>query len=88
MPPTIRGHSVLISDFRAIPLFVSVIKKFDFDIFCGLNSLFVALLNNQDFQKLNFSHLKITLSGGMALMKSVADDWQKVQAVSLVRVTV
>jgi long-chain acyl-CoA synthetase len=67
---------------------VSVIKKFDFDIFCGLNSLFVALLNNQDFQKLNFSHLKITLSGGMALMKSVADDWQKVQAVSLVRVTV
>jgi len=43
-----------------------------------LNSLFVALLNNKDFQKLNFNHLKITLSGGMALMKSVADDWQKV----------
>lgn len=78
MLPAIRGHSVLIPDPRNIPLFVSVIKKFDFDIFCGLNSLFVALLNNQDFQKLNFTHLKITLSGGMALMKSVADDWRKV----------
>ena len=78
MFPAIRGHSVLIPDPRNIPLFVSAIKKFDFDIFCGLNSLFVALLNNQDFQKLNFNHLKITLSGGMALMKSVADDWQKV----------
>ena len=78
MLPAIRGHSVLIPDPRNIPLFVSAIKKFDFDIFCGLNSLFVALLNNQDFQKLNFTHLKITLSGGMALMKSVADDWQKV----------
>lgn len=78
MLPAIRGHSVLIPDPRNIPLFVSAIKKFDFDIFCGLNSLFVALLNNQDFQKLNFNHLKITLSGGMALMKSVADDWQKV----------
>ena len=78
MLPAIRGHSVLIPDPRIIPLFVSAIKEFDFDIFCGLNSLFVALLNNQDFQKLNFNHLKITLSGGMALMKSVADDWQKV----------
>ena len=78
MLPAIRGHSILIPDPRNIPLFVSAIKKFDFDIFCGLNSLFVALLNNQDFQKLNFTHLKITLSGGMALMKSVADDWQKV----------
>ena len=78
MLPAIRGHSVLIPDPRNIPLFVSAIKEFDFDIFCGLTSLFVALLNNQDFQKLNFNHLKITLSGGMALMKSVADDWQKV----------
>ena len=78
MLPAIRGHSVLIPDPRNIPLFVSAIKKFDFDIFCGLNSLFVALLNNKDFQKLNFNHLKITLSGGMALMKSVADDWHKV----------
>ena len=78
MLPAIRGHSVLIPDPRNIPLFVSAIKKFDFDIFCGLNSLFVALLNNKDFHKLNFNHLKITLSGGMALMKSVADDWQKV----------
>ena len=75
--PAIRGHSILIPDPRNIDLFVSAIKKFEFDIFCGLNSLFVALLANKEFQKLNFTKLKMTLSGGMALMKSVADDWQK-----------
>tara|TARA_B110000908_G_scaffold120964_1_gene141781 strand:+ start:1159 stop:2844 length:1686 start_codon:yes stop_codon:yes gene_type:complete len=77
MLPAIRGHSILIPDPRNIPLFVAAIKKIDFDIFCGLNSLFVAMLQNKDFQRLNFSKLKMTLSGGMALMKSVADDWQK-----------
>ena len=75
--PAIRGHVILIPDPRNIDLFVSAIKKFEFDIFCGLNSLFVALLANKEFQKLNFTKLKMTLSGGMALMKSVADDWQK-----------
>ena len=47
-------------------------------IVCGLNSLFVALLENKDFRRLGFDQLKMTLSGGMPLMKAVADRWQKV----------
>ena len=74
--PATRGHTILIPDPRNIPLFVRAIKKFKFEIFIGLNSLFVALLGNKDFKKLDFSKLRITLSGGMALMESVANDWQ------------
>ena len=72
-----QGHSVLIPDPRNIPPFVAAIKDFKFEIFCGLNSLFVALLQDRDFQRLDFSNLRITLSGGMALMDSVAHDWQR-----------
>lgn len=75
--PATRGHTVLIPDPRNIPLFVRAIKKFKFEIFIGLNSLFVALLENKDFRKLDFSNLRMTLSGGMALMESVAGDWQR-----------
>jgi long-chain acyl-CoA synthetase len=74
--PATRGHTILIPDPRNIPLFVRAIKKFKFEIFIGLNSLFVALLENKDFKKLDFSKLRMTLSGGMALMESVANDWQ------------
>jgi long-chain acyl-CoA synthetase len=75
--PAIRGHSLLIPDPRNISAFVGAIKKVKFEIFCGLNSLFVALLQDKAFQKLDFSELKNTLSGGMALMESVANDWQQ-----------
>jgi long-chain acyl-CoA synthetase len=44
----------------------------------GLNTLFVALCNNEDFQKLDFSSLKITLSGGMALQLATAERWTQV----------
>jgi len=75
--PATRGHSVLIPDPRNIPMFVSALKNIKFEIFCGLNSLFVALLQDNKFRKLDFSHLEITLSGGMALMESVAHEWHK-----------
>ena len=76
--PALRGHSVLIPDPRNIPLLIKAIKRSKIQIFCGLNSLFVALLENKDFRRLGFDQLKMTLSGGMPLMKSVADRWQKV----------
>lgn len=73
--PAIRGHSVLIPNPRDTYSFVKAIKKINFDIFCGLNSLFVSLLESADFKKLDFSNLKLTLSGGMALMPNVAEEW-------------
>ena len=75
--PAVRGHSLLIPDPRNISAFVGAIKNVKFEIFCGLNSLFVALMQDKGFQKLDFSQLKRTLSGGMALMDSVANDWQQ-----------
>ena len=75
--PAIRGHSVLIPNPRDTVSFVKAIKKVKFDIFCGLNSLFVSLLESADFKKLDFSNLKLTLSGGMALMPIVAEEWSK-----------
>jgi long-chain acyl-CoA synthetase len=77
LTPAIRGHSLLIPDPRNISAFVGAIKNVKFEIFCGLNSLFVALMQDKAFQKLDFSPLKRTLSGGMALMDSVANDWQQ-----------
>ncbi len=73
--PAIRGHSVLIPNPKDTYSFVKAIKKINFDIFCGLNSLFVSLLESADFKKLDFSNLKLTLSGGMALMPNVAEEW-------------
>ena len=75
--PSITGHSILIPDPRNISGFIRSIRKYKFDIFCGLNSLFVALLEHPKFSKLDFTQLRVTLSGGMALMESVASDWQK-----------
>ena len=74
--PAIKGHSVLIPDPRNISAFIGSIKQYQFDIFTGLNSLFVALMEHPKFKCLDFSKLRITLSGGMALMESVAEDWQ------------
>lgn len=74
--PAIKGHSVLIPDPRNISAFIGSIKQYQFDIFTGLNSLFVALMEHSKFKSLDFSKLRITLSGGMALMESVAKDWE------------
>jgi long-chain acyl-CoA synthetase len=76
--PAIKGHSILIPDPRNISAFISTINKYKFEIFTGLNSLFVALMEHPKFSGIDFSQLRITLSGGMALMESVAEDWQKV----------
>ena len=76
--PATRGHSLLIPDPRNIPAFVKTIKNVKFEIFCGLNSLFVGLLQNKEFQKMDFSSLSLTLSGGMALMDAVAHDLERV----------
>jgi len=72
------NHSVLIPNPRDIPGFVKELEKWKFTGFLGLNTLFVALCNNEDFRKLDFSHLKITAAGGMALTSSTAKMWKDV----------
>ncbi|WP_250658396.1 AMP-binding protein [Alkalimarinus coralli] len=72
------NHSVLIPNPRDIPGFVKELKNWKFSCFMGLNTLFVALCNNEEFQDLDFSSLKVTASGGMALTKDAAKMWKTV----------
>jgi long-chain acyl-CoA synthetase len=72
------AHNVLIPNPRDIPGFVKELGKHRFTAFLGLNTLFVALCNNEDFKALDFSSLKLTSSGGMALTTDTAKMWQRV----------
>lgn len=72
------AHNILIPNPRDIPGFVKELQKQPFSGFIGLNTLFVALCNNEDFKKLDFSQLKLTASGGMALTSDTAKLWQRV----------
>ncbi|TPJ56355.1 long-chain-fatty-acid--CoA ligase [Mesorhizobium sp. B2-6-4] len=70
------GKNILIPNPRDIPGFVKEMGKYPIHIFPGLNTLFNALLNNEDFRKLDFKPLLLTLGGGMAVQKGVAERWK------------
>lgn len=74
----IGNHNVLISNPRDLPAMVKELSKWKFSGFVGLNTLFVALCNNEAFRNLDFSALKVTLSGGMALQLAAAERWKQV----------
>lgn len=79
MAMLIQGnHNVLITNPRDLPALVKELKQWRFNGFVGLNTLFAALCNNEDFRQLDFSQLKVTFSGGMALQQSVALRWEEV----------
>lgn len=70
------GHSVLIPNPRDIPGFIKEMQKWRMSTFVGLNTLFVALCNDENFAQVDFSNLKFTASGGMALNPSTAVLWK------------
>jgi long-chain acyl-CoA synthetase len=74
----------LIPNPRDIPGFVKELAKRPFHVFPGLNTLFNALANNADFQRLDFSQLKLTQAGGMATQEAVAKKWQGVTGKAVV----
>ena len=78
------GLNVLITNPRDIPGFVKELSKWKFTALTGVNTLFNALLNNSDFAKLDFSSLRMTLGGGAAVQKAVADQWKDVTGVPLI----
>ncbi len=75
---SVGALNVLITNPRDIPGFVKELKKWKFTAITGVNTLFNGLLNNEEFNKLDFSHLKVSLGGGMAVQKAVAEKWKKV----------
>ncbi|WP_148254314.1 AMP-binding protein [Aidingimonas lacisalsi] len=72
------NHSVLITNPRDLDTFVKTLRSQPFSGFIGLNTLFNALCNRDDFRRLDFSSLKLTISGGMALTQPVARRWEEV----------
>lgn len=71
------ARNVLIPNPRDIPAFVKELQKYPVHILPGLNTLFNALLNNEDFRKLDFKPMILTLGGGMAVQRPVAERWQE-----------
>ncbi|ADU69535.1 AMP-dependent synthetase and ligase [Pantoea sp. At-9b] len=71
------GQNLLITNPRDIPGFVKELAKFPFTAITGVNTLFNALLNDANFNKLDFSTLRMSAGGGMAVQKAVAERWEK-----------
>ncbi len=80
----IGATNVLITNPRDIPGLVKEMGKYHFSTITGVNTLFNALLNNPDFAGLDFSALHVSLGGGMAVQKAVADKWKQVTGVTLI----
>lgn len=77
------AHNILVTNARDIPSVIKEFKKNKISLMTGLNTLFNALLNHPDFSKCDFSSLKITVGGGMAIQKSVADRWKEMTGCEL-----
>ncbi|WP_238376600.1 AMP-binding protein [Luteimonas abyssi] len=78
------GHNHLITNPRDMPGFVKELSKIPFTAITGVNTLFNGLLNTPGFDKIDLSHLTLSLGGGTAVQRSVADRWKQVTGCTLV----
>ena len=79
----IGATNVLITNPRDIPGFIKEIGKYPFTTITGVNTLFNAMVNNPDFAKIDLSQLRLTLGGGMAVQRAVAERWKQITGVTL-----
>ncbi|PJK10927.1 long-chain-fatty-acid--CoA ligase [Lysobacteraceae bacterium NML08-0793] len=77
------AKNILITNPRDMPGFVKELKKHKFTAITGVNTLFNGLLNTPGFDQVDFSSLKLTLGGGMAVQRSVAERWKKTTGCTL-----
>jgi len=77
------GCNLLIPNPRDIPAFIKELKNNRFTAISGLNTLYNALLNHPDFGSVDFSPLRMSSAGGMAMQKAVADRWHKATKVPI-----
>lgn len=80
----IGATSILITNPRDLDGFIEELKKHPFSVFIGVNTLFNGLLNKPAFRQLNFQSLKLTLGGGMATQKVVAERWAELTGVPII----
>ncbi len=77
------AQNLLITNPRDIDGFVKELAKYPFSAITGVNTLFNALVNNEDFRELDFQHLHLSVGGGMAVQRSVAERWKKITGIHL-----
>jgi len=70
--------SVLVTNARDLPSVIKAMKAYPVSLTTGVNTLFNALVHHKDFQTIDFSPLKISFGGGMAVQRPVAEQWQRV----------
>ncbi|MFT6209388.1 MAG: long-chain acyl-CoA synthetase [Colwellia sp.] len=80
---TLGGTNLLITNPRDMPGFVKELAKYRFTAITGVNTLFNGLLNTPGFKDLDFSTLKMSLGGGMAVQRSVGEAWERVTGTRL-----
>lgn len=80
---TIGANTVLILNARDIDSIIKAFKQHPISLMTGVNTLYNALMNHPDFSKINFSSLKVTVAGGMALQSSVAERWKSLTGCGL-----
>ena len=72
------GENILITNPRDFPAFVKELAKHSFVYITGVNTLFASLLNTPGFDKLDFSSLRWTIGGGMAVQNAVSRNWEEI----------
>ncbi|TZF91293.1 long-chain fatty acid--CoA ligase [Cognatilysobacter lacus] len=78
------GLNHMITNPRDMPGFVKELQKTKFTAITGVNTLFNGLLHTPGFEKVDFSRLHMTLGGGMAVQRAVAERWKQVTGCTLV----
>ncbi|MBV1842454.1 long-chain-fatty-acid--CoA ligase FadD [Photobacterium ganghwense] len=72
------GRNLMITNPRDIPTFVKELQRYPFTAITGVNTLFNALVNNEDFHEIDFSNLRLSDGGGMAVQRAVAEKWKQI----------
>ncbi len=79
----IGAKNILITNPRDMNAFIKDLKKYPFTVFTGVNTLFNGLMNQKKFSEIDFSSLKISIGGGMAVQQAVAKAWKSKTGSSL-----
>lgn len=79
----VGAENILITNPRDMSAFIREMRKKPITLFTGVNTLFNGMMNHPDFTKIDFSKLKLSIGGGMAVLKPVAEKWKKLTNVLL-----
>ncbi|HUP30980.1 MAG TPA: AMP-binding protein [Usitatibacter sp.] len=78
------GHNILVTNPRDLPAFMKILQDYPWTCLTGVNTLFSALMNTPGLDKVDFSRVRMTLGGGMAVQRAVAERWKQVTGKPLV----